>query len=227
MAQADILSMNVGKPRQVQFQDKEVSTGIFKLPVDRPLFLSQVNFEGDGQADLVYHGGVEKAVCVYPYEHYPFWERELGTKLEYGAFGENLTTRGLVETDVCIGDTFRLGEAIVQVSQPRQPCYKLTVRYGRPELLLKVQETGYTGFYFRVLKEGLVSKNDGLQRITRHPKAVTVEYANHIMHRDKNNAEGIRKLLEVDELSVNWRRTFTKRLDGAETETKERLTGNK
>ncbi|MEC0208775.1 MOSC domain-containing protein [Paenibacillus ehimensis] len=226
MRQVEILSLNTGKPIEVQFNNKDVSTGIYKTPVDEELFLSWVNFEGDGQADLVHHGGREKAVCVYPYEHYPFWEKQLQRTLEYGAFGENLTVRGLLEEEVCIGDTFKLGEAIVQVSQPRQPCYKLSVRYGLPDMPLKVQETGYTGFYFRVLKEGVVSRRDGLIRIFSHPKAITVSYANRIMHREKDHIEGIKKILEVEELSVNWRRTFLKRLDGIEADTKERLTGN-
>ncbi len=142
--------------------------------------------------DLVHHGGAEKAVCVYPYEHYLFWEKELQRKLEYGAFGENLTIKGLLEDDVHIGDIFQLGEAVVQVSQPRQPCYKLTVRYGMPDMILKVQDTGFTGFYFRVLKEGFVCKDRGLKRISRHPKGITISYANRIKHHEKNNIEGIK-----------------------------------
>ncbi|MED1783747.1 MOSC domain-containing protein [Brevibacillus fortis] len=222
----EILSINVGKPKQVQYQNKEVSTGIYKTPTTKALYLSFLNLEGDGQADLVHHGGKEKAVCVYPYEHYPFWEAELQRELAIGAFGENLTIRGLVETDVCIGDTFQLGEAVVQVSQPRQPCYKLSVRYGVPEMLIKVQETGYTGFYFRVLKEGLVSHTDGLTRLSSHPKSITVSYANRIMHQEKDNIDGMKKLLEVEELSSNWRTTFTKRLSGIEIDTRKRMTGN-
>lgn len=227
MRQGEIISINVGKPVQVQFNKKEVSTGIFKTPSDEPLFLSWLNFEGDGQADLVHHGGREKAVCVYPYEHYPYWERELDRALGYSAFGENLTTRGLLETEVCIGDIFQLGEAIVQVSQPRQPCFKLSVKYGAPDMPLKVQETGYTGFYFRVLQEGLVSKTDGLQIIDRHSKAITVSYANQIMHHERDNLEGIARILEVEELSDNWRKTLTKRLGGSDTDPKERLTGER
>ncbi|MNJ42647.1 6-N-hydroxylaminopurine resistance protein [compost metagenome] len=227
MGQGEIISINVGKPVQVQFNKKEVSTGIFKTPSDEPLFLSWLNFDGDGQADLVHHGGREKAVCVYPYEHYPYWERELDQALGYSAFGENLTTRGLLETEVCIGDIFQLGEAIVQVSQPRQPCFKLSVKYGAPDMPLKVQKTGYTGFYFRVLQEGLVSKSAGLIRTHRHPLGITVSYANRIMHEEKDNLDGVRKILEVEELSENWRKTFLKRLAGTATDTKERLTGQK
>lgn len=225
MVRAEIVSLNIGQPKPAAFNGKEVSTGLFKTPADEPLFLSRTNFEGDGQGDLVHHGGPDKAVCVYPHEHYPYWERELQRSLEYGAFGENLTIRGLAETDVCIGDIYRLGEASVQVSQPRQPCFKLSMRYGKPEMPLLVQETGFTGFYFRVLEEGLVSPADGLTRTWRHPLGVTVDYANRIMHRDKGNFEGIRRLLAVEELSANWRRTFEKRLGGGETDTRERLTG--
>lgn len=158
MASIKILSLNVGMPKQIQFNQKDVSTGIFKSATDEYLYLSYLNFEGDGQGDLVHHGGKEKAVCVYPYEHYPFWENELRRPLDYGAFGENLTIKGLLESDVCIGDVFKLGKAIVQVSQPRQPCYKLSIKYGVPDMPLKVQQTGYTGFYFRVLEEELSLK---------------------------------------------------------------------
>ncbi|MNH96211.1 6-N-hydroxylaminopurine resistance protein [compost metagenome] len=226
MASIEILSLNVGMPKQVQFQQKDVSTGIFKTATDEALHLSFLNLEGDGQGDLVHHGGREKAVCVYPYEHYPFWENELKRPLEYGALGENLTIKGLLETDVCIGDVFELGKAIVQVSQPRQPCYKLTIRHGVPDMLLKVQQTGYTGFYFRVLEEGVVTKDDGLSLLHRHPKEITVSFANRIMHREKDNIEGIKQILEVEELSSNWRNTFLKRLAGTETDSRERLTGN-
>ncbi|OBR65258.1 cytoplasmic protein [Paenibacillus oryzae] len=227
MGQVELLSLNVGLPKQVQFRQKDVSTGIFKTATDEPLLLSFLNFEGDGQGDLVHHGGRDKAVCVYPFEHYPFWEKELKRPLEYGALGENLTTKGLLETEVCIGDVFELGQAIVQISQPRQPCYKLTIRYGVPEMLLKVQETGFTGFYFRVLAEGLVSRNDKLALLHRHPRKVTISYANRIMHHEKENIEGMERILRVEELSSNWKQTFQKRLKGIGTDSSERLTGNR
>lgn len=227
MKPISILSINVGIPVKIQFENKEVSTGIYKTPVSEPVYLYSTNLTGDGQADLVHHGGKEKAVCVYAYEHYPYWEKELERKLDYGAFGENLTIQGMLEHEVCIGDIFRLGESIVQVSQPRQPCYKLTVKYKVPEMLLKFQNTGFTGFYFRVLKEGTVSKDHGLIRINRHPKGITISYANQIMHHEKHNLDGIRKLLAVEALSENWRATFLKRLGGQDVDSRERLTGNK
>lgn len=225
MESVEILSINIGKPQLIPYKNKEITTGIHKQPTDETLFLSWENFKGDGQADLVHHGGREKAVCVYPFEHYAYWEQELGQALTYGAFGENLTLRGLVEAEVCIGDIFELGEAIVEVSQPRQPCFKLSVKYDRPDMPLIVQETGYTGFYFRVLREGFVDKSDKLKQIFAHPQAITVAYANRIMHQEKDHIAGIRKLLEVDKLSVSWRATLLKRLGGQETDTRERLTG--
>lgn len=225
MSHYEIISLNIGKPQPLTYKNKEVFSGIYKQPAEHPLLLAAVNFEGDGQADLVYHGGKDKAVCVYPYEHYPYWEQELHTPLAFGAFGENLTTRGLLESEVCIGDIFRLGEAVVQVSQPRQPCYKLAARYGVDDMPIKVQNTGYTGFYFRVLSEGVVAPSAGLTLESRHPKGVTLSFANRIMHHEKERREDIAKILEVEELSDSWRATFTKRLGGQETDTRARLTG--
>ncbi|OBR64400.1 cytoplasmic protein [Paenibacillus oryzae] len=225
MIEASVLSLNIGLPAQMPFKGKEVSTGIFKKPVQGPLFLSRLNFEGDGQADTVHHGGADKAVCVYPYEHYAYWERELDIKLEPGAFGENVTLDGLREDDVHIGDIFSLGEAVVQISQPRQPCFKLALRYGVPEMPVKVQETGYTGFYFRVLKEGKVERLDKLTRTQRHPHGISVSEANRLMHVDKNDPDAARAMLQVEELSESWRKTLMKRIAGSEADTTTRLEG--
>lgn len=212
MNSAEIISLNTGKPAPLRYKNKEVLSGIKKLPVENNVYLSFSNFDGDEQADLIHHGGSDKAVCVYPYEHYPFWEGELKGSLEMGAFGENLTTKGLLESEVCIGDIYLLGEAVVQISQPRQPCYKLAARYEAQDMPLKVQETGYTGFYFRVLKEGMVSRADKLILDQRHPLGVTVAFANQIKYVDKENSEALRKILSVDELSDSWRESLSKRL---------------
>ncbi|MDI5788370.1 MOSC domain-containing protein [Bacillus licheniformis] len=146
MEYADILSINVGKPEEIQFQNKAVSTGIYKKPASGPIFLSSTNFTGTDRGS---HSSRRrgKAVCVYPYEHYLFGK---GTAKKAGirSIWRNLTIKGLLEDDVHIGDIFQLGAAVVQVSQPRQPCYKLTVRYGMPDMILKVQDTGFTGFTF-------------------------------------------------------------------------------
>ncbi|MGG8384115.1 MOSC domain-containing protein [Bacillus sp. R-CC1] len=222
-----LLSLNIGLPKEVTYGGKVIHTGINKKQVKEPVYLSFVKFNGDGQADLVHHGGVDKAVCVYTGDHYPYWEKELNQDLVYGAFGENITVSGMREEDVCIGDTFELGQAIVQVTQPRQPCFKLAKKYNIPKLPLYFQETGYTGFYFRVLKEGWVSSVDTLKKLQSDPKGVSVAFANRIMHKEKQNIEGVKRILEVNALSGSWRKSFEKRISGEEINTKERLEGIK
>ncbi|AIE79478.1 MOSC domain-containing protein [Bacillus anthracis] len=222
-----LLSLNIGLPKEVTYGGKVIHTGINKKQVKEPVYLSFVKFNGDGQADLVHHGGVDKAVCVYTGDHYPYWEKELNQDLVYGAFGENITVSGMREEDVCIGDMFELGQAIVQVTQPRQPCFKLAKKYNIPKLPLYFQETGYTGFYFRVLKEGWVSSVDTLKRLQSDPKGVSVAFANRIMHKEKQNVEGVKRILEVNALSSSWRKSFEKRISGEEINTKERLEGIK
>ncbi|HEF1903983.1 MOSC domain-containing protein [Bacillus thuringiensis] len=222
-----LLSLNIGLPKEVIYGGKVIHTGINKKQVKEPVYLSFVRFNGDGQADLVHHGGVDKAVCVYTGDHYPYWEKELNQDLVYGAFGENITVSGMREEDVCIGDTFELGEAIVQVTQPRQPCFKLAKKYNIPKLPLYFQETGYTGFYFRVLKEGWVSSVDTLKSLQSDPKGVSIAFANRIMHKEKQNIEGVKRILEVNALSSSWRKSFEKRISGEEINTKERLEGIK
>ncbi|MFC4769085.1 MOSC domain-containing protein [Effusibacillus consociatus] len=209
-----VVSINIGKPVTINYKDQEVVTGIFKSPINGEIYLSSFNLEGDAQADLVNHGGKDKAVCLYPHEHYPYWEKELGRSLAFGAFGENLTVTGMLEQDVCIGDIFQFGEAVVQISQPRQPCHKLAKKFDVVDLPVRVQNTGLTGFYFRVLKEGCISEDRTLKLMERHPQAVTVAFANQIMHHDKHNADGIRRILDVEELSESWRVTLTKRILG-------------
>ncbi|WP_430006563.1 MOSC domain-containing protein [Metabacillus idriensis] len=196
----------------VLYNGREIETGIYKESVDHQLFLSKTNVEGDGQADLVHHGGEDKAVCVYSFDHYSYWEDALGVQLEPGAFGENLTIRGLTEENVCIGDVFQFGEAIVEVSQPRQPCFKLAMRHEVKDLPVQIQNTKFTGFYLRVLKEGRVSKEDCLKLLEPHANGVSIAAANQIKYHDKQNKEAIMRILEVKALSDSWRSSFEKRL---------------
>jgi MOSC domain-containing protein YiiM len=207
----EITSINVGLPQELTTKTKTYETSINKAPISERLFLSKLNIDGDQQADLDNHGGEDKAVCVYSLDHYPFWEKELGMKLEAASFGENLTVKGLTEKAVHIGDTFQFGEAVVQVSQPRQPCFKLAEKWNTPKLPLRVQQTGFSGYYFRVLQEGWISKEDGLELIQEHPAKPTIEHINHILYHDKNNSEAIRQILSVDELAESCRKTFLKR----------------
>src|SRR5690554_4121735 len=151
-----VMSINVGKPQEVPYQNKFVSTAIWKTAIQNPVMLTYTNIEGDGQADLAHHGGQDMAVLIYSYDHYEYWEQQLNRKLAYGSFGENVTVEGLTEQDVCVGDTFKWGEAIVQVSQPRYPCYKLSIRHQVAEIPQMVLNTGFSGFYMRVLQPGVV-----------------------------------------------------------------------
>lgn len=169
-----VVSLSVGLPREVEWHGRTVLTSIFKAPVDRRLKVSTLNLEGDEQSDLTVHGGVDKAVYVYPSEHYEFWRQELpGKELPWAVFGENLTTAGLLE-DVRIGDRFRIGSAEFVVSQPRLPCYKLGIRLGMPEILRKFLESRRTGFYFAVTREGEVGAGDAIELIAKSDEDLTV-----------------------------------------------------
>ncbi|NOU93892.1 MOSC domain-containing protein [Paenibacillus sp. LMG 31456] len=199
-------------PVTIDYKGKLLETGIFKEPVNRSLMLSFSQLEGDGQGDMINHGGEDKAVCVYCEEHYSYWEDKLQRKLSYGAFGENFTVTGLLESDIHIGDIFAVGEAVVQVSQPRQPCFKLGWKHKMPELPEQVQDTGFTGYYFRVLKEGTVSAGDDIRLIERHALAITAAEANRLKYHDKTDLAGIHTLLAVEALADSWRKSFEKRL---------------
>jgi MOSC domain-containing protein YiiM len=205
-----IESLNIGLPGKETFHGKKITTGICKQPVTKELFLKKMGFEGDGVADLKHHGGFDKAVCVYSIDHYPFWEEFLAMKMSYAAFGENLSVSNLHEDEVCIGDVFKLGTAIVQVSQPRQPCRTLAARYGRRDMVKMVIDSGRTGFYLRVMKEGVVKVKNKLVIHERDPRNITVSFANRILHHDKTNCAGIEKVLAVPALSGSWQESFQK-----------------
>ncbi|MEO2075097.1 MAG: MOSC domain-containing protein [Bacillus sp. (in: firmicutes)] len=217
MNDLSIVSINVRTPQAFTYGEKTLLSAIDKKPVHGKIFLSTLNLDGDQQADLHFHGGPDKAVCVYSYDHYSFWESVLDTNLDAGAFGENLTVKGITEDDVWIGDVYELGEAIVQVTQPRQPCFKLATKLKQPKLPLMVQHTGYTGFYFRVLKEGTISSEDSLKLLERNPGSVSISYANKLKYKEKTNLDGIKKMLSLKELSKDWTETFTNRLKELET----------
>jgi MOSC domain-containing protein YiiM len=188
-----------------------VRTGGAKRPVPNAL-LRSCGFDGDGQADLVNHGGVDKAVCVYPFDHYAHWERVFGHGLEPGAFSENLTVSGAVETGICIGDVFRVGEAVLQVSQPRTPCSKLAGKNGQRLLPKWVGQTGYTGFYMRVLSEGPVSAGDAFERIENHPDLIAVAEVNDVIYERSADIGLIERLANLPEFGGDGRALFAERL---------------
>jgi MOSC domain-containing protein YiiM len=206
-----LVSLNLGQPETLSYFGKDVRTGGRKLPVTQAV-LRRSGFDGDAQADLKNHGGPDKAACVYAFDHYAFWEAWLGERLEPGAFSENLTVLGLREPEVSLGDVFQIGAARVQVSQPRQPCTKLAGRRGRKDLPDKIHETSYSGFYFRVLGEGLVRAGDAITPVERHPLGVTVEFANQVVYRQREDRASLERVLAVDALSEAWRTSLSRRL---------------
>lgn len=193
--------------------DKPWRTGFCKLPHAGPLQLGPAGIEGDEQADLINHGGPDKAVCVYPEEHYAHWRTALMLPdLPHGAFGENFTTQGLGESDVCIGDVFAFASgAMVQISQPRQPCWKLARRWRVKDLAAQVERTGRTGWYFRVLVPGLVSIGETLTHRERPHPEWPVSLANEIMHHRKGDRIAAATLAACPTLSESWRRTLSSR----------------
>jgi len=208
-----ILSINVGRPQIVMRGDEPVSTAIFKRPIEHRVMLRSLNLDGDRQADLSVHGGLTKAVYVYPAEHYEFWRQEFPEKeLPYGMFGENFTATGFSETTLNIGDQFRIGSATVMVTEPRMPCYKLGIRFGRTDIIKRFLVSERSGFYLSVLEEGEVGIGDEFQLLKRNEPSVTVNEVVRLYSRDKNNSELLRRAIAVQELPESWRRYFQERL---------------
>jgi|SRR5208283_2200552 len=209
-----IQSLNVGLPAKEIFFGKEVITGICKKPVIGPVHLGRTGFAGNGVADLKHHGGLDKAVCVYGVNHYPYWEKVLKTVLPPAPFGENLSLSNVDEAAVCIGDIFQLGTSVVQVSQPRQPCATLAARYGKSDMVKLVVDSGRTGYYLRVLEEGIVERGNALILKERDHNGITVSFANRIYHHDRRNRQGVEKVLAIEALSASWRESFIKLREG-------------
>ena len=210
----NLISVNVGRPREITHGGQTVTTGIFKVPVAGAVFLRRLNLDGDGQADLRVHGGLDKAVYAYPFEHYAFWARELGQHgFPYGQFGENFTIQGLLEDEACIGDVFRIGEAQVQVTQPRSPCFKLGIRMGDEGFPARFAAANRTGFYLRVLEEGRVAAGDAIERIEPATGSMTVREVFRLRHVGGTRSEYERAAL-LPGLSPSWHAAFEKLLAG-------------
>ncbi len=208
-----LLSVNVSLPKEVSYDGRKVSTGIFKLPVSGRVSLRRLNLAGDAQADLKVHGGPDKAVYAYPAEHYAFWRSELRRdELPWGMFGENFTVEGLLEDQVHIGDRFRIGSAQIAVTAPRIPCYKLGIKFGDPGMPKRFLESRRTGFYLSVVEEGEVGAGDRIELLLRNPDALTVADVTRIYAFEKEDWAGLCRAVELEALPENWRRYFRKRL---------------
>ncbi|MCU0533332.1 MAG: MOSC domain-containing protein [Hydrococcus sp. Prado102] len=210
-----ILSIQIGLPKQlgtegaIDLMDRPWTTGFFKEPVAGAIYLGKTNLVGDGQADLILHGGTEKAVLAYAAKHYPQWRQELNLpNFPYGAFGENFTVSMQAEEDVCIGDIFAVGEARIQVSQPREPCWKLARRWRRKDLPKRVITSGRSGWYFRVLSEGIVESGLPLLRLERPLPQWSIARVNQAFYR---GGEDVSELASCPLLSPSWRQYFYNR----------------
>ena len=209
-----LISLNTGLPREVSWKGQIVSTGIFKEPIKGPVMLRTLNLDGDRQADLSVHGGVSKAVYAYPIEHYEFWQTELpDMKLPYGMFGENFTIEGLREDATFIGDRFRIGTAEIMVTEPRMPCYKLGLKFGRTDIVKRFLTSRRTGFYFAVLKEGEVETGDALEPLSRDAHGITVADITRLYAFVKDDLQMLRRVVQLEALSESWRSYFEHQLE--------------
>lgn len=209
-----LVSIQVGLPREVLWQGRSVTTGIFKEPVTGPVTVRTLDVDGDAQADLSVHGGPDKAVYAYPAEHYEYWRRELPEmKLPYGMFGENLTTEGLLENEVNIGDRFRIGGTELVVTQPRVPCYKLAIKFGRADILKRFLASRRSGFYFAVAREGDVQAGDRIERLSRDGDGLSVEDIVRLYAFERDDLETLRRAVQDKTLPESWRGYFRHQLE--------------
>ncbi|HVB86897.1 MAG TPA: MOSC domain-containing protein [Candidatus Dormibacteraeota bacterium] len=212
-----IISLNVGLPRVVVDRGREVATGIFKSPAAGPLMLRETNLDGDRQADLSVHGGANKAVYAYPFEHYEYWRNELSdVELTWGNFGENLTTECLLESEARIGDQFRIGGALVKVTQPRLPCFKLGIRFGRDDMVKRFLSSGRSGIYFSVLEEGLVNAGDAIELLQRDARGITIADVNRAYAHSRENLDLLRRIVAAEVLPRGLHSDFVERLASLE-----------
>ncbi len=209
-----LVSVNVGLPQEVIWKGKTVTTGIFKEPVEERVKVRFFNLDGDRQADLTVHGGLDKAIYVYPVEHYEYWRGELPEmELPWGMFGENLTTVGLLEDSVNIGDRFRIGTAEVMVTQPRMPCYKQGIKFGRANMVKQFLDSRLTGFYFSVLQEGEVGVGDAMELISRDENNVTVADITRLYVRQRDDLQMLQRAAQVKALPDGWRDYFQQQIN--------------
>ncbi|MBB4825602.1 MOSC domain-containing protein YiiM [Sporosarcina luteola] len=213
MTQREIVTFSIGKPKTVVYDEtKEMVTGICKEQIEEA-FLSKDGFHGDGVADLRFHGGPDRAVCVYPFEHYAQWEEEFEQKLPRSTFGENLTVANMLENEVYVGDIYQVGEAVIQVTQGRVPCSTINKRTGLPLIMKRMIDTGYTGYLCRVLTEGTVKSDSTITLVEQHPEKISIAYCNEIYFRGQKDVDAMKRIAAVEALAEEWRKSLQKRID--------------
>ena len=213
-----LTSVNVGLPREVAVGGKTVRTSIWKNPIQGRVHVSKLNLAGDQQSDLSVHGGVDKAVYLYPAEHYSYWRTQLpGVDLPWGAFGENFSSEGILEDQIKVGDRLRIGSAEFTVTQPRMPCYKLGIRFDRRDMVKRFLQSKRTGFYLAVLREGEVESGDAIEFTEKQESGVTITEIVNLYSTDAHNQELLRRATELPALPQSWKDYFRKRLWNADS----------
>lgn len=208
-----LLSVNTGLPALVEIHGNQVNTGIYKTPQPGKVWLGHTNLQGDGQADLTVHGGEFQAAYSYPVEHYAYWQQVLDRQvLPYGTFGENFTVSGLLEDEVYIGDQFTIGEAIIEATMPRIPCFKFGHKIGRPDILPAFLASGRSGFYHKVVQAGYVQAGDRITRITHHPDSITIRQALGLQKLDEGTRETLAHALTLPHLPPLLYKVFQEKL---------------
>jgi MOSC domain-containing protein YiiM len=211
-----LLSVNVGVPRDVPWQGKTVFTGVYKDSVAGPRHVSRLNVEGDRQGDLAGHGGEQRAVFVYQLDSYRYWERELGREdFVYGQFGENFTTEGLADGEVCIGDRYQIGTAVFEVTQPRVTCYRVGIRMNDSRVPALLVSHHRPGFYFRVLQEGHVEAGDEITKLASGPEQMTVAEIDALLYLPGHPRQQLLRALRIPALSLGWQESFRALLEGS------------
>ena len=210
---SNIVNFSIGLPKELKYGKGQVmDTGICKQAIDEA-YLTKDGFRGDGVADLKHHGGFDRAVCIYPFEHYAKWEKEFGKPLDAAAFGENLTVSNMLEENVCIGDIFQVGDAVIQITQGRIPCSTISKRVDNPLILKRLVETGFVGYLCRVIKEGTVRSDSVISLVERHPQEVSVLYCMDTYFHSTEDVEAMKKILNVPELADIWREKLETRVE--------------
>lgn len=210
---AKILSVNVSLPKEIDFEGQKIMTGIFKEPINQRIMLRSLNLDGDRQADLSVHGGVDKAVYAYSIEHYEYWHKIFpDIVLPPGMFGENLTVEGLMEYEINIGDIFKIGTSKVIATQPRMPCYKLGIKFGRMDIIKMFLDSRRSGIYFRVIEEGEVGVGDTIDLIRKDLNQITISDIVRLYVIDKNDIEAMQRAVKINALPTGWKHYFLEQI---------------
>ncbi len=208
----ELKAVNVGKPQIVKRNGEELYTSFIKTPTNERIAVTKFGLEGDEQADKKHHGGEQKAICVYPYEHFSYWEEQTGLNMHASAFGENLTIDGVAEDKVCIGDIFKWGDAEIQVTHPRTPCQHISFVHDIKTFTKQVTQSGLTGFYAKVIQEGDASVHDSFERTHQDPHLISVAEINRLKYKDRNDQDSLERAIQVGALEPELKVSFTERL---------------